>query len=76
MSETSNILIASLIMWKHCVNCVQSLSFIKFNVVLDFAGALATADPSFSSLVSLIRSSGDLMVILTRVHIVTGEGTL
>jgi hypothetical protein len=43
---------------------------------LDFAGVLATADHSFSSLISLIRSSGDLMVILTSVHKVTGEENL
>jgi hypothetical protein len=61
-------------MWKHCVNGVQNFSFVKVNVVLNFAGVLATADHSFSSLVSLICSSGDLMVILTSVHIVTGEG--
>jgi len=63
-------------MWKHCVNGVQNFSFIKVSVVLDFAGVLATATHSFSSLISLIRSSGDLMVILTNVHIVTGEGNL
>ena len=63
-------------MWKHSVYGVQRFSFIKVNIVLDLCGLLVIADHSVSRLVSLICCNGDLTVILTSVHIVTGEGNL
>lgn len=63
-------------MWEHCLDGVQSFSFIRVNVVFGLAGVFATADLSLSSLVSVMCFSGDLMVILTDVQIVTGEGNL